>query len=524
MELMEDGTTIEQQMFAMATEKKVPLYGVLELLPLCNLNCDMCYVRMSREEMEEVGRLRTMEEWTKTAEDMMRAGTLFVLLTGGEPLLYPHFRELYQKLRELGMIITINTNGTLIDEAWADFFAENKPRRINITLYGASNETYERLCHYPGGFDKAVNGIRLLRERNIDVKVNGSLAKANVDDRMKIIELGESLDAPVRIDTYMYPSVRERNHAYNNQARLDPEMAAKARVEVLRREMGEEVFAQYRKIQLDEAENTPEGEAVPGQMTCRAGKSSFVVNWQGEMRSCVVLDKPSIPLRDVEFEEAWKFTKKEGKSTAISFLRDSLVDIDGHGKSRLGHTYAYGGVGLTINTINKTYDLDIQNYITISFDDLVNVIDEIGGVTVFISEEEAAYYRENGMPDIQAGDVTLTGSQALAHARNRTLGNDFERTRRQRSVMYGIYRKIMEKKDPSALLPLINYAVNHVRTNMSVSEMYSMAKDVLSVDDLKMQQTCIPQDGTYTDITYEGMQVLKVDFDANKKKIEQLLY
>lgn len=266
----------------------------------------------------EVGRLRTMEEWTKTAEDMMRAGTLFVLLTGGEPLLYPHFRELYQKLRELGMIITINTNGTLIDEAWADFFAENKPRRINITLYGASNETYERLCHYPGGFDKAVNGIRLLRERNIDVKVNGSLAKANVDDRMKIIELGESLDAPVRIDTYMYPSVRERNHAYNNQARLDPEMAAKARVEVLQREMGEEVFAQYRKIQLDEAENTPEGEAVPGQMACRAGKSSFVVNWQGEMRSCVVLDKPSIPLRNVEFEEAWKFTKKETESLRIS--------------------------------------------------------------------------------------------------------------------------------------------------------------------------------------------------------------
>ena len=141
-----------------------------------------------------------------------------------------------------------------------------------------------------------MNGIRLLRERNIDVKVNGSLAKANVDDRMKIIELGESLDAPVRIDTYMYPSVRERNHAYNNQARLDPEMAAKARVEVLQREMGEEVFAQYRKIQLDEAENTPEG----------------------EMRSCVVLDKPSIPLRNVEFEEAWKFTKKETESLRIS--------------------------------------------------------------------------------------------------------------------------------------------------------------------------------------------------------------
>lgn len=74
MELMEDGTTIEQQMFAMATEKKVPLYGVLELLPLCNLNCDMCYVRMSREEMEEVGIiseeniLTDMKVWSERSE------------------------------------------------------------------------------------------------------------------------------------------------------------------------------------------------------------------------------------------------------------------------------------------------------------------------------------------------------------------------------------------------------------------------------------------------------------------------
>ena len=218
------------------------------------------------------------------------------------------------------------------------------------------------------------------------------------------------------------------------------------------------------------------------------------------------------------------FNKKENKSTVVSFLRDSLVDIDGYGKSRLGHTYAYGGVGLTINTINKTYDLDIQNYITINFENLVGIIDEIGGVKVYISEEEAEYYRQNGMPNIQSGDVILTGSQALAHARNRTLGSDFERTRRQRSVMYGIYRKVMEDKDPSSILSLINYCINQVETNMSVTEIYDMAKDVLAVDNLKMQQASLPQDGTYTDITYEGMAVLEIDFDANKKFLEELLY
>ena len=218
------------------------------------------------------------------------------------------------------------------------------------------------------------------------------------------------------------------------------------------------------------------------------------------------------------------FNKSKNKSTVVSFLRDSLVDIDGYGKSRLGHTYAYGGIGLTINTINKTYDLDIQNYITIDFENLVSIIDEIGGVKVFITEEEAEYYRQNGMPDIQSGDMTLTGSQALAHARNRTLGSDFERTRRQRSVMYGIYRQIMAEKDASAILPLINYCMNHVKTNMSVTEIYDLAKQVLETDNLRMQQASMPTEGAYQPVTYEGMDVLEIDIEANKKYLNELLY
>lgn len=218
------------------------------------------------------------------------------------------------------------------------------------------------------------------------------------------------------------------------------------------------------------------------------------------------------------------FNKKENKATIISFLRDSLVEIDGYGQSRLGHTYAYGGVGLTINTLNKVYDLDIQNYMTISFDNLVGVIDEIGGVRVFISDEEAEYYRKHGMPNIQAGDVDLTGSQALAHARNRTLGSDFERTRRQRSVMYGIYKKIVSEKDPAALLPLVNYAMTQVETNMTVTQIYDMALEVLSAENMKMMQACVPQDGTYTPVNYEGMAVLEIDFEANKQAIQEMLY
>ena len=219
------------------------------------------------------------------------------------------------------------------------------------------------------------------------------------------------------------------------------------------------------------------------------------------------------------------FNKAEGKATALSFLRDSLVEIDGHGQSKLGHTFAYGGVGLTINTINKQFGLDVQDYVIINFENLVEIIDQLGGIQVMLTEEEAAYYRENGMPDIVAGNVTLTGSQALAHARNRSLDNDFGRTERQRDVIYGIYNKVLEQRnDPSTLLSLIQFCMTQVSTNMSVTELYEMATDVLSVDNLKTQQAAIPTEGTYEFGTYEEMSVLNIDLEANKDYIQELLY
>lgn len=84
---------------------------------------------------------------------------------GGGPLLVPGFKELYLALKAEGMVLTLNTNGTLLDEPWADFFARHKPRRVNITLYGADDAAYETLCRCPGGFEKAPAAVRLLRAR-----------------------------------------------------------------------------------------------------------------------------------------------------------------------------------------------------------------------------------------------------------------------------------------------------------------------------------------------------------------------
>ena len=134
MDPIQGATTLERRLVHKAKQSKVPINGSIELLPLCNMNCDMCYVRLSRTEMEAHGRLRSLDEWLQVAEELKKYGTLFLLLTGGEPLLYPEFKQLYIKLKDMGFVITINTNGTLISEVWADFFGEYKPRRINICL------------------------------------------------------------------------------------------------------------------------------------------------------------------------------------------------------------------------------------------------------------------------------------------------------------------------------------------------------------------------------------------------------
>ena len=311
MEPLEGATTVERMLLDQARRTRTPANGSIELLPLCNMNCDMCYVRLSREEMEAKGRLRTADEWLEIGRQMKDAGVLFLLLTGGEPFLYPDFRRLYLELRKMGMIITINTNGTLINEDLAEFFGKYKPRRVNITLYGTDEETYDKLCHYPGGYEKTLRGIRLLREQGVDVKVGGSLARANQDDLDKLLDIGEELDIPVRVDTYMIPATRERDLPYNMQSRLNPEEAARARILALKREMGPEVFPQYVCQSVERADHPEPAEAKPGHMSCMAGQCSFTINWQGEMRPCVILTEPAISVFEVGFKAAWKYIVEE---------------------------------------------------------------------------------------------------------------------------------------------------------------------------------------------------------------------
>lgn len=304
MDPMSDASAPERAILQHAVRTLTPINGSMELLPLCNMNCAMCYVRLTPEEMRAQGRLRTADEWISLGREMAQSGTLFLLLTGGEPLLFPEFKRLYVELRKLGLILTINTNGTLIDEEWADFFAQYKPRRINITLYGTDEDTYARLCRYPGGFDKTVRAIRLLRERGVDVKLSISLTRENVAELDKAFAIAKELDVPLHVDPYMFPTTRERTLPFAHQVRLTPEDAARASRHAFRCQFPDDINRQYVQQAIARVQD-PEFPRGNGSLSCYAGSCSFTINWQGQMRPCVMMCDPKVDVFKTGFRNGW---------------------------------------------------------------------------------------------------------------------------------------------------------------------------------------------------------------------------
>ncbi|MBR5020789.1 MAG: radical SAM protein [Oscillospiraceae bacterium] len=305
----------EQRLMAMASRRGMPISGAMELLPLCNLNCKMCYVRLSRGEMEAIGRLRTGAEWLALGAEMARAGVLFLQLTGGEPLLHPDFREIYMGLKKLGMILTVNTNGTLIDEDWADFFAANKPRRLNITLYGGSRETYERQCGSADGFDRVVKAVGLLRERNVDVKFSASLTPQVRADLEEMGRIARELDVPLHVDPYMTPASRERHRPFDEQSRLSPEDAADASLNFLRAVKSAEEFEASRQAVLAQIDSFVQEPLVPAISGCLAGRCAFTVSWLGRLQPCEILTEPAVHVFETGFEAGW------------NQVRDAFADV-----------------------------------------------------------------------------------------------------------------------------------------------------------------------------------------------------
>lgn len=313
---------------------KAPFSGTFELSPVCNFSCKMCYVRKTAKEVRESPRgILRLEDWRKIAREAYDAGMLYLLLTGGEPLLWPDFWTLYEELVDMGFLVSINTNGSLIDEAAVARFRERPPQKINITLYGANDATYKRLCGADGVFSKVDWAVRSLVANGITVKLNCSLTPDNAEDLDWIVDYAKERSVPLQVATYMFPPVRRDPTQVGRNERFTPEECAQYRLRYLERYMGEESYRGYLR-RIAEGCVPPPGldegcvDPVDGKIRCRAGRASFWITWDGWLTPCGMMPEPKVDLREQSFTEAWNSVVRLSAELSLSGVCGSCPNAE----------------------------------------------------------------------------------------------------------------------------------------------------------------------------------------------------
>lgn len=310
-----DSGTIEKGLFQTCYNKRLPVYGSLELTPCCNFNCNMCYVR------KENVCTAPAEKWLKLGEEMKENGVLFLLLTGGEPLMYKEFEKVYTGLQKMGFVISVNTNGSLINDYWIDFFSKNRPRQLNITLYGTSDKTYENLCHSSITFKHMEKVLYSLKENEIDFRISVTVVPENSGETEETGELAKKLQVPVQYDTYVLPVKGEGE--FRSESRISPSEAAYTDVHIYEKTYDRNYAGFCRNIA--EMINSTGIEEGPHKMQCGAGRCTFSVNWQGNLTPCVIMEKPLCNAFENGFNAAWENIKKE---TDRIFLNEKCLSCN----------------------------------------------------------------------------------------------------------------------------------------------------------------------------------------------------
>lgn len=299
--------SIKKDLFKKAVKKRIPISGTFELTSRCNLSCEMCYIHMEKENGCAVKSELTTDQWISLGKQAVDKGMLYLLLTGGEPLLREDFAEIYTAMAEMGTILSVNTNGTRIDEKIVTCFKKNPPEKVNITLYGASAETYQKVCKNAAAYEKAFRGVQLLKEAGIEVNINTTFTKHNAADMESLVIFAKEQYIPIRMTSYLFPPLR-CTHEIDQSCYLSPEEYGTlgARFDSITMEKNQK---ERREQVIDIVKSNQAKRKLPEkgiEIPCMAGRGAFWITWDGKLFPCGMLPELGCSLKEISFSKAWK--------------------------------------------------------------------------------------------------------------------------------------------------------------------------------------------------------------------------
>jgi len=290
----------------MAAQRK-PLGFELEITARCNNDCRHCYINLPAGDRAARDAELTTDEILAIGRAAADLGVIWCLLTGGEPLLRDYFAEVYLGLKRLGMLVSVFTNACLVTPEHVELFRRYPPRDIEVSVYGATRETYEAVTRRPGSYDAFVRGLDVLLEAGVPVRLKAMALRSTAHELDEISRFcRERTKDYYRFDPLLH--LRFDGDPARN-AEIRAERLSPAEVVAVER-ADEERFGSLQRgcaegeLLLPDAEHT----GCDHLFHCGAGNGSFTVGYDGTFRLCSSLWHPDTiyDLRQGALREAWE--------------------------------------------------------------------------------------------------------------------------------------------------------------------------------------------------------------------------
>ena len=288
------GSKWGERLLAPIEGQRYPLSGSIDLTERCNLNCVHCYINQPAGSRAAQAREMSTSQVLSVLDQMVEAGTLFLMLTGGEIFLRPDFPEIYRYAKKLGMILTLFTNATLVNESIADLLAASPPTIVEVSLYGATPEIYERVTGVSGSFKRCIRGIETLVDRGLNVMLKSVLLRENLHELEKMKNIATKYDARFRYDATVWPRLDGDTTPYAHRLSIGEQLAL------------DRTDPERQQGWLEVAEKMTGAFIRSGYVyNCGAGYRSFHIDSAGNLTMCIMSRIPAYNLFEMPFAEAW---------------------------------------------------------------------------------------------------------------------------------------------------------------------------------------------------------------------------
>ena len=289
-----DNRSYFKQFLLQVHQQRIPLNGTIDLTHRCNLNCCHCYLADALAGKNGPNGELNTEAWLTILHEISEAGCLYLLISGGDPLLRTDFPVIYRAAKDLGMLVTVFTNGTLITESMVELFKQYPPYQVEITMYGATAKTFEKVTKVKGSFARCQRGIHMLHENNIPLRLKTILLNLNAHEFHDMEKFSESLAVNFRSDAAVFPTLdgdkSPVSYRINAHSAVDLELSNRKRRQAWQN------FHQSQQ-QMSSGNNLYQ---------CGAGTSVFYIDPIGNLRPCLMVTDLSHNIVQDGFIAGWR--------------------------------------------------------------------------------------------------------------------------------------------------------------------------------------------------------------------------